>query len=135
MTDVCAPGKGKPAPHTLARKVFRVSRLAEFASVAELIKQTGHPVADWPLVIVKELADNALDAAEEAGIAPEIEIVVADGFHHGRRPGSGHRARHGRIAGRLFGPTSTRAAYVSPTRGAAGQRAAKHPPHGLRARR
>jgi DNA topoisomerase VI subunit B len=64
------------AAHTLARKTFRVSRLAEFASVAELTKQTGHPVKDWPLVIVKELADNALDAAEEAGTAPSIKIVV-----------------------------------------------------------
>src|SRR5258708_769986 len=66
------------AAHTLARKTFRISRLAEFASVAELVKQTGHPVADWPLVIVKELVDNALDEAEEAGFAPVIEIVVTD---------------------------------------------------------
>ena len=41
-----------------------------------MIRQTGHPVEDWPLVIVKELVDNAIDEAEEAGIAPEIEIVV-----------------------------------------------------------
>jgi hypothetical protein len=27
-------------------------------------------VEDWPLVIIKELFDNALDGCEEAGIAP-----------------------------------------------------------------
>ena len=43
----------------LARKTFSVSRLSEFASEAELVKQTGHDADDWPLVIVKELVDNA----------------------------------------------------------------------------
>jgi hypothetical protein len=61
---------------SLARKTFRVSRLAEFASTAELSKATGHPVERWPLVLVKELVDNSLDAAEEAGSGPEIDIVV-----------------------------------------------------------
>jgi DNA topoisomerase VI subunit B len=31
-----------------------------------------------PLVILKELVDNALDACEEAGTAPVIEIIVSD---------------------------------------------------------
>ncbi len=41
------PDKGKD---TFARKVFRSSRLAEFATRSELIRQTGHPVEAWPLV-------------------------------------------------------------------------------------
>ena len=53
--------------HSLTRKTFSISRLAEFVSESELVKQIGHPVRDWPLVIVKELVDNALDEAEEAG--------------------------------------------------------------------
>ena len=57
----------------LQRKAFSISRLAEFVSESELVKQIGHPVADWPLVIAKELIDNALDEAEEAGTAPSIE--------------------------------------------------------------
>jgi hypothetical protein len=32
---------------SLARKTFTISRLAEFASTAELVKATGHPVARW----------------------------------------------------------------------------------------
>ena len=46
---------------TVARKVFSTSRLAEFASIPELEKQTGQPVANWALVVAKELCDNALD--------------------------------------------------------------------------
>ena len=61
----------------LQRFAFETSRLAEFCGERELTAQTGHPKEDWPLVILKELNDNALDAAEEAGIAPEIEIAVS----------------------------------------------------------
>ena len=111
------PDKGKD---TFARKVFRSSRLAEFATRSELIRQTGHPAEDWPLVIVKELADNALDAAEGAGIAPEIEIVVAaDAIAvSDRGPGIAPAAVESLIDYSV--KTSSRAAYVSPTRGAQG---------------
>ena len=111
------PDKGKD---TFARKVFRSSRLAEFATVPELIRQTGHPAEDWPLVIVKELADNALDAAEGAGIAPEIEIVVAaDAITvSDRGPGIAPATVESLIDYSV--KTSSRAAYVSPTRGAQG---------------
>ena len=44
---------------SLARKTFTVSRLAEFASKGELAKLVGHGEGRWPLVILKELADNA----------------------------------------------------------------------------
>jgi hypothetical protein len=69
----------RPAPRVtgqLGRKTFSVSRLAEFASSAELVKATGHPVERWPLVVVKEVVDNALDAAEEASVAPRIAVLV-----------------------------------------------------------
>ena len=59
---------------TLARKAFSTSRLAEFASVPELARQTGQPPQNWPLTIVKELVDNAIDAAEEADVAPVVEV-------------------------------------------------------------
>ena len=61
---------------TFERKTFSISRLAEFVSESELVKQIGHPVRDWSLVIVKELVDNALDEAEEAGSPPTIQIHV-----------------------------------------------------------
>ena len=38
----------------------------DFLSAKELVTQTGHSVDEWPFVILKELIDNALDAAEEA---------------------------------------------------------------------
>jgi DNA topoisomerase VI subunit B len=41
-----------------------------------LTAQTGHQKADWPLVVLKELMDNALDACEEARVAPEISVTV-----------------------------------------------------------
>jgi DNA topoisomerase VI subunit B len=60
----------------LTRVPFTVSRLMEFCTKRELTNQTGHHEFDWALVIAKELADNGLDACEEAGIAPIITIEV-----------------------------------------------------------
>ncbi len=62
----------------LERVTLRTSRLLDFCSEKELVAQTGHAVHDWPLVVLKELVDNALDACEEAEVAPEI-TVRADG--------------------------------------------------------
>jgi hypothetical protein len=61
---------------TLERTTFRTSRLLEFCSRKELVAQTGHEPEAWPLVVLKELLDNALDACEEAGVAPEIMVQV-----------------------------------------------------------
>jgi DNA topoisomerase VI subunit B len=60
----------------LERTTFKTSRLLDFCSEKELVAQTGHQKADWPLVVLKELMDNALDACEEGGIAPEISVTV-----------------------------------------------------------
>ncbi len=60
----------------LTRVAFRVSRLMEFCTKRELQNQTGHSVYDWPLVVLKELMDNALDACEEAEIAPVEGVSV-----------------------------------------------------------
>ena len=51
----------------LERTTFRTSRLLDFASEKELIAQIGHSRDAWPVVIAKELLDNSIDAAEEAG--------------------------------------------------------------------
>ena len=106
---------------TFERKTFTVSRLAEFVSESELVKQIGHPVADWPLVILKELVDNALDEAEEAGVPPVIEISVDEDFitvHDGS--GRGIPAETVEKLIDYSARTSSRAAYASPTRGAQG---------------
>ncbi len=49
----------------LQRATLRTSRLLDFCSRKELIAQTGHPPEAWPLVVLKELVDNALDACED----------------------------------------------------------------------
>jgi DNA topoisomerase VI subunit B len=70
-------GKVRKTPAgKLDRTTFRTSRLLDFFSEKELTAQIGHAKADWPLVVVKELIDNALDAAEDHGTAPEITVKV-----------------------------------------------------------
>jgi DNA topoisomerase VI subunit B len=106
---------------SLARKTFTISRLAEFASTAELVKATGHPVARWPLVIVKELIDNAIDAAEGANVAPVVEVAVkGDGSIVVVDGGPGMPPELVANLVDYSKRTSSRAAYVSATRGAQG---------------
>jgi hypothetical protein len=104
----------------LDRRVFATSRLAEFTSKKELTAQTGHTPDQWPLVIVKELVDNALDEAERAGIPPEIELEVGKGCitvtDHGGGIGPETIAKILNYTVRA----SDKEAYVSPTRGAQG---------------
>lgn len=69
---------GQPVP-SLTRTTFQTSRLIEFCNRKELVNQTGHEVADWPLVIAKELVDNAIDSAEEANIAPMLSFRYLPG--------------------------------------------------------
>jgi hypothetical protein len=64
----------KTTPTVLNRTTFRTSREMDFFSKKELVTQTGHSVDEWPLVVVKEMIDNALDACEEADIPPAIEV-------------------------------------------------------------
>jgi DNA topoisomerase VI subunit B len=107
----------------LTRATFTTSRSLEFCSQKELVLQTGHPVEQWPLVILKELSDNALDAAEEAGVAPSLKvtvrtrssasITVADNA-------AGMRAETVKELLDFSARTSSREAYCSPTRGAQG---------------
>ena len=63
----------------LKRVPFTVSRLMEFCTRRELVNQTGHDIPEWPLVILKELIDNGIDACEEAEIAPNISVTVTKG--------------------------------------------------------
>src|SRR5262245_37538553 len=67
--------KPKPEPR-LDRITFKTSREMDFFSEKELVTQTGHDVDEWPLVIVKELLDNALDACEEANVAPVLTVAA-----------------------------------------------------------
>ena len=68
----------------------------------------------------KELFDNALDAAEEAEVAPVIEVIVGPGSISIQDNAGGFAA--GTIESILDYSVrvSSREAYVSPTRGAQG---------------
>lgn len=104
----------------LDRTTFTTSRLLDFCSRKELIAQTGHQPADWPLVLVKELVDNALDACEDVGAPPEIAVKVDENGITVMDNGPGIPADT--VAGVLdFGVrVSNREAYVAPDRGAQG---------------
>ncbi len=62
-----------------SRETFRTSRLLDFVGERELTTQIGHRPEQWPQVVVKELVDNALDACEEAGVAPRVEADIGPG--------------------------------------------------------
>jgi DNA topoisomerase VI subunit B len=99
---------------------FRVSRLMEFCTQRELQNQTGHSVGDWPLVVLKELMDNALDACEEAEVAPVISITVGPGSITIQDNANGIETDTIKSILDYTVRISSREAYVSPTRGAQG---------------
>jgi DNA topoisomerase VI subunit B len=110
----------KPEPK-LTRVAFKVSRLMEFCSERELQNQTGHSLYDWPLVIGKEAMDNALDACEEAEVAPDIEVIVdPPGTIIFQDNAGGIDTETVKSILDYTIRVSSREAYVSPTRGAQG---------------
>jgi DNA topoisomerase VI subunit B len=104
----------------LTRVPFQVSRLMEFCNRRELVNQTGHDTSEWPLVVLKELVDNALDESEEAGIPPLIEIAVDGDKITIADNGRGIPAKTIESVLDYSIRVSSREAYVSPTRGAQG---------------
>jgi DNA topoisomerase VI subunit B len=114
-----AAGKAKAEPK-LTRVAFKVSRLMEFCSERELQNQTGHGVYEWPLVVAKETIDNALDACEEAEVAPDITITVDSGTIIVQDNAAGIDTETIKSILDYTIRVSSREAYVSPTRGAQG---------------
>jgi hypothetical protein len=108
--------------HKLTRVPFEVSRLMEFCSLRELQNQTGHDVWDWPAVVLKELLDNALDACEEAGVAPIVKVSVDSKTGTIVIEDNGPGIPKGTIQSvcDYTVRVSSREAYVSPSRGAQG---------------
>jgi DNA topoisomerase VI subunit B len=106
----------------LHREAFRTSRLLEFCSAKELTAQTGHQTSAWPLCILKEVVDNALDACEEADIAPEIHVEVSTSLGVIMVTDNGPGLPAETVADVLDYSVrvSSREAYASPTRGAQG---------------
>ncbi len=92
----------------------------EFCTRRELQNQTGHGVEQWPLVVLKELVDNALDACEEAEVAPVISIAVEPGSIVVEDNAAGIKTSTIKSILDYTIRVSSREAYVSPTRGAQG---------------
>lgn len=63
---------------TLHRETFELARALEFFGERELTAQIGHSYHLWPVALLKELLDNALDACESAGIAPVLSVELQD---------------------------------------------------------
>ena len=104
----------------LKRETFKTSRLLDFLSEKELVAQTGHAKRDWPLVALKELVDNALDACEDTGVAPEIHVQVDKTGITVSDNGPGIPAETVEAMLDFSVRVSSREAYISPTRGAQG---------------
>jgi hypothetical protein len=105
---------------SLKRTAFTTSRTLDFVSAKELTLQCGYGPEDWPLVAVKELIDNALDACEEQDIAPEIALHVDESGITVADNGTGIPPD---VVDRLLDfsvRVSSREAYVAPDRGAQG---------------
>ena len=100
--------------------MFATSRLLDYLSEKELVKQCGHPRKHWPLVVVKELLDNALDACEEQGIAPEIELTIDESGIAVADSGAGIPEEIIDLVLDFSLRVSSREAYVAPDRGAQG---------------
>jgi DNA topoisomerase-6 subunit B len=63
------------------RTTFVTPRSAEYFNEGGLRALIGHDKPLWPLTLIKETVDNALDSCEAAGVAPEIAVgVEADSF-------------------------------------------------------
>src|SRR5258707_8845679 len=110
----------KKSEPKLTRVTFKVSRLMEFCSERELQNQTGHSIYEWPLVVGKEVMDNALDAAEEAEVAPTITVIVDSGTIVIEDNAGGIASETIESILDYTVRVSSREAYVSPTRGAQG---------------
>lgn len=107
----------------LARTHFDTSRAAEYASASELQAQTGQPVQRFADVLLKELVDNALDAAEVAATQPVIGIDVVLGTTitvRVRDAGPGISADVVRRILNFSTRTSDKTHYRAPCRGAQG---------------
>jgi hypothetical protein len=111
----------------LERTMFEESRSKEYFDIRELQTMTGQPVGQFAAVILKEVIDNGLDAAEKMRVPPEIRIRVRQvrrSLHIAVQDnGDGITAATLKRILNFSTRTSDKAHYRSPTRGAQGNAA------------
>jgi DNA topoisomerase VI subunit B len=107
-------------PQPSAPTPFQTSRLLEFFSEKELQLQIGFAKAEWPITLVKELIDNALDAAENAGIPPQIDVTVESDRVIVRDNSPGLPVKTLKQSLNYLVRVSDKAHYMSPIRGQLG---------------
>ncbi len=106
--------------HQLQRTAFSTDRSLEFFTESELTTQMGYDRELWPLVIAKELIDNALDACETSTIAPEISVTLEENALTVSDNGPGIPAAVIEKSLDYHIRVSDKKNYVSPTRGQLG---------------
>jgi DNA topoisomerase VI subunit B len=107
-------------PQTLERTTFHTSRVLEFFSEKELQMQIGFVKEQWPVALVKELIDNALDACETLGILPDITVMLEPDALSIRDNGPGLPVATLERSLDYLVRVSDKAHYVSPSRGQLG---------------
>ena len=106
--------------NSIQRDHHIIDRSLEYLTEAELTRQIGYGVGDWPIVLVKELIDNALDATEQTARAPVIDIIVTDDYVQVCDNGPGLPATVIEKALDYTVRISDKTVYVSPSRGQLG---------------
>ena len=105
---------------TLERTTFSTKRTMEFFSEKELNMQLGQSRAMWPVALMKELLDNALDAAELAGVAPRIGVTLTPDAFSVQDNGPGLPEETLVRSLDYLVRVSDKSYYISPTRGQLG---------------
>ena len=104
----------------MKREVFSITTSESYTSVGGLLAQTGQDRKHWRHVALKELIDNALDAADNAGIAPVLSVELSGDFFTVADNGPGLPLAM--LEGSLdySARVSDKLGYVSPSRGQQG---------------
>lgn len=115
-----ARGDERIATKELNRQEFVMNRSLEFFTEKELSMQIGQGKERWGFAVMKELIDNALDACETAGVAPELHVRVLDDEVSVRDNGNGLPYSTLKKSLDYEVRVSDKSFYVSPTRGQLG---------------
>ena len=108
------------ATTTLSRPTFETSRALEYFTEKELRMQIGTGPERWPVAMLKELIDNALDACESAGVPPEITVQATPESFSVRDNGPGLPTEIIERSLDYMTRVSTNTKFVAPTRGQLG---------------